>query len=500
MGKSQKRLTQTNVYWTGDSMKIASFSATGVHGHLDLSINFRPDYTFVIGLNGSGKTSALRITMALLTPNLADLVALSFDTASIHIVEESGTNRAISAVRTSEELTVCVDGLDEPLVLTAAEQALLAQRRNPDEGPSPVLVKALDHEVSKFILDLGTPMFLGLDRRFVGDVFSLDPAEVRRREFFQRRLFNQDVAITSGNVAAGLRDVNVLVQETMSEIRQQQEELDSEFRNRLLASAFRFEPVAVGAIQPPSRAAIRSYLEKRNEIEAAIRNLQIPISDFRVALDNFFSSMNQIAEDLEQPHAATPQSRITEAQSSKKRGRRFGVHAPPSHPPVHSEIENKKIVEWIINKPQVDRITTHLELLTTYNARRAKLREPIDRYLKLLNSFLSDTGKRVLVNERGVLEVEINNEPRPVGYLSSGERQLVVMLGHLALNKRLAGSGVFVVDEPELSLHISWQERFVDAVREANPTVQMVLATHSPAIILNRDEHCESLDARAEGV
>lgn len=71
-------------------MKISNFHATGVHGHLNLNIDFRKDYTFIIGLNGSGKTSALRIIMALLTPNLADLVALSFDKASIIINDENG--------------------------------------------------------------------------------------------------------------------------------------------------------------------------------------------------------------------------------------------------------------------------------------------------------------------------------------------------------------------------------------------------------------------------
>ena len=67
------------------------------------------------------------------------------------------------------------------------------------------------------------------------------------------------------------------------------------------------------------------------------------------------------------------------------------------------------------------------------------------------------------------------------------------MLAHLSLNQRLAVSGVFIVDEPELSLHIDWQEKFVDAIQKANPNVQLILATHSPAIILDRTESCRTL-------
>jgi predicted ATP-binding protein involved in virulence len=87
----------------------------------------------------------------------------------------------------------------------------------------------------------------------------------------------------------------------------------------------------------------------------------------------------------------------------------------------------------------------------------------------------------------------IGFDPQPITALSSGERQLLVMLAHLSLNPSLEGSGVFIVDEPELSLHIDWQEKFVDSVIEANPNVQLILATHSPAIILDRVEACRNL-------
>jgi len=108
---------------------------------------------------------------------------------------------------------------------------------------------------------------------------------------------------------------------------------------------------------------------------------------------------------------------------------------------------------------------------------------------------LVQTRKRVSVSNRGQLTVVLEGYEgaRPISALSSGERQLLVMLAHLSLNSSLAGSGVFIVDEPELSLHIDWQEKFVDAIREANPNVQLILATHSPAIILDRVEACRTL-------
>ena len=36
-----------------------------------------------------------------------------------------------------------------------------------------------------------------------------------------------------------------------------------------------------------------------------------------------------------------------------------------------------------------------------------------------------------------------------------------------------------------MSLHIDWQKRLVDMILELNPSVQIILTTHSPAVIMN---------------
>ena len=44
---------------------------------------------------------------------------------------------------------------------------------------------------------------------------------------------------------------------------------------------------------------------------------------------------------------------------------------------------------------------------------------------------------------------------------------------------------VLFMDEPEASLHLEWQKRLVDLCVELNPNVQIILTTHSPAIVMN---------------
>ena len=44
---------------------------------------------------------------------------------------------------------------------------------------------------------------------------------------------------------------------------------------------------------------------------------------------------------------------------------------------------------------------------------------------------------------------------------------------------------VLFMDEPEVSLHVEWQKRLIDLILELNPSVQIILTTHSPAVIMN---------------
>lgn len=76
--------------------------------------------------------------------------------------------------------------------------------------------------------------------------------------------------------------------------------------------------------------------------------------------------------------------------------------------------------------------------------------------------------------------------------LSDGERSLIVIAGDLA--RRFAGvapnsenvreiEAIVLIDEIELHLHPSWQQRIVDALRQAFPNAQFILTTHSPQVL-----------------
>lgn len=154
----------------------------------------------------------------------------------------------------------------------------------------------------------------------------------------------------------------------------------------------------------------------------------------------------------------------------------------------------KAVVEFMINKPQFDRIVNILDLVDKHVKETQIIRDPIERYLNAINSFLQDANKQLKFNTNAELSVQIENKIlEPVTSLSSGECQLVVILTHLAFNPDAKRANVFIIDEPELSLHVKWQEEFVGAIQQANPDLQLILATHSPSIVLDRIEYCVDL-------
>ena len=59
---------------------------------------------------------------------------------------------------------------------------------------------------------------------------------------------------------------------------------------------------------------------------------------------------------------------------------------------------------------------------------------------------------------------------------------LIILLTVLVQAKR---HFVLFMDEPEVSLHVEWQQRLIDLLIDLNPNVQIILTTHSPAVILN---------------
>jgi hypothetical protein len=124
---------------------------------------------------------------------------------------------------------------------------------------------------------------------------------------------------------------------------------------------------------------------------------------------------------------------------------------------------------------------TYLELLETRVNQQLLLAERLSTFERLLSEFFA--GKTVRVDEESGFIIETSNKQRlHEAQLSSGEYHLLYLMVR-ALVARRRGT-VIAIDEPELSMHISWQRRLVGALCDcaAGGEPQFLLATHSPDI------------------
>lgn len=137
------------------------------------------------------------------------------------------------------------------------------------------------------------------------------------------------------------------------------------------------------------------------------------------------------------------------------------------------------------------------------------IQQRIDKFFQLVNSLFEETGKEIMIDPQNNILVfflkgteeaiitsdglrlhDVDNKAFngaankiQLDQLSSGEKQILLILTTVFLQEEKAN--VLLMDEPEISLHISWQDRLIELIRELNPNCQLILTTHSPNIFAN---------------
>lgn len=135
---------------------------------------------------------------------------------------------------------------------------------------------------------------------------------------------------------------------------------------------------------------------------------------------------------------------------------------------------------------QVNVANRMIELLSSGDPEtRAKATEAAmikTHFQDLVDDLFGETGKRIdrKSNELNFIQYD---EPLQPYLLSSGEKQMLIILLTVLTEDRQPY--VLFMDEPEASLHFEWQKRLIGMIRDLNPNAQIILTTHSPAVIID---------------
>ena len=156
---------------------------------------------------------------------------------------------------------------------------------------------------------------------------------------------------------------------------------------------------------------------------------------------------------------------------------------------LNSEENKDKGIQakFVATYNEIEKIKKITQLASDSEKEKKSKRKSIDQFVKTVNNFLlrGDDGKNIQITNEGTIyfETAYTTDEVDITYLSSGEKQLVNLFANFIFKVSDMKSGIFVADEPELSLHLDWQAKFIRQLHQINPNIQLIFATHSPELV-----------------
>ena len=152
-------------------------------------------------------------------------------------------------------------------------------------------------------------------------------------------------------------------------------------------------------------------------------------------------------------------------------------------------LENQSEINRIlddISKGNIDDANKIQELTQKQNEIKNRVYGLLNTFRAIIDSMFSDTYKKINLEsiEKSFSIYSQDKELEPLD-LSSGEKQVLIIFLTILLKENKPY--VLIMDEPENSLHAEWQINFIENIRKLNEKVQIIIATHNPLLMLNRE-------------
>lgn len=115
-------------------------------------------------------------------------------------------------------------------------------------------------------------------------------------------------------------------------------------------------------------------------------------------------------------------------------------------------------------------------------AKFASLLEKINLFKEMIEDRFMD--KFIRIDRQNGFEISSKSgRSIPLGRLSSGEQHQLILFFDLIFD--IQENSLILIDEPELSLHVTWQKSFIDSLQRmiALTPFDVILATHSPSLV-----------------
>lgn len=410
---------------------LGSVEIIGFWGSRNFSINFFDDVNFLIGVNGSGKTTAINLIAAALKADFVTLDRLLFDKLIIHLIEVGSEERASIEV--------------EKKTRKNSPRPRITYRIRDKSSAEPTVYNPTEVEGRVFYVEYGVHYREATPEESSGLVEHL------------KRLVNVSWLSIHRSEISRYRDdrsYESTVDRKLIALSNEFVKYFSFLAKQGATEADKFQKtVFLSLIPKQSRQQLISSIgnltleDEKKALIAIFKEFRLEEQRFAKDVEEHFHQL-QIVMDRVKTHSAIDADQFAVLVSTWR---------------IHSVVQ-----EW------------H-KLIESQTA----IYEPRETFLQIVNNMVQ--RKTLIINDKNELIAKTQSgKELPLTMLSSGEKQLLIILGEALLQQK--APWIYIADEPELSLHVLWQEQIITNLRKINQNTQIIFATHSPDIVSVYDD------------
>ncbi|MBW0147511.1 AAA family ATPase [Marinobacter arenosus] len=414
--------------------RVYEVELKGFWGTKSLKASFKDNVNIIIGRNGTGKTTFMNIMHSVLTVDTEGLFEHEFDEVKIKLKSETGNKRkTIRATKEFEDLlpfptiNYKISNKSHSMRLVSHEES----RRAPLRYRRSMLLQSqtIKEELSKIVKTSSLTVY-------------------RTR---QEQNSNIDIPDRSRRGMQPLSPVDERLKELMGGLTHYQLQLS----NRARQVSEKLQKDVLASLLYDGQSNDIGYdldfnkEDEERKLKTAYRQLGVLDGPLRRKISKHVSIIDKTVKEVKT---------FIEDSEKKETSSTTSLNLAP--------LESLKTTRSIV------------ELSLDAETETKKIFSKIEKYLSVLQSFIKD--KKFKLDSYEDLTVSIDGSEINITRLSSGEKQLIILLTEALLQRE--EPFVFLADEPEISLHIEWQQKIIPAIRELNPNAQIIVATHSPEI------------------